>query len=63
MCYFSSTSPLLETDVRVEGGDGEGYRCRAGLIRLRWPTGIPATDQYTEIEMGAEERERRREEN
>jgi len=21
-----------------------------------WPTGIPATDQYTEIEMGAEKR-------
>lgn len=26
---------------------------------VHWPTGIPATDQYTEIEMGAEERKGR----
>ena len=24
---------------------------------VHWPAGIPATDQHTEIEMGAEERE------
>lgn len=27
---------------------------------VQWPTGISATDQHTKIEMGAEERERRR---
>lgn len=25
---------------------------------VHWPTGIPAADQHTEIEMGAEESER-----
>lgn len=26
---------------------------------VHWPTGIPATDQHTEIEMGAGERKKR----
>lgn len=26
---------------------------------VHWPTGKPATDQYTEIEMGAAERKKR----
>ena len=25
---------------------------------VHWPTGIPATDRHTKIEMGAEEREK-----
>lgn len=36
VCYFSSTitGTLLASQVRVEEKDDEGYRCRAGLLRL-----------------------------